>query len=224
VTLRTADPVATSVIRAIGLRKPLPADRILRPLVADNTKEFDTYEMEVNYLDDSHLLNLSWDEFHAWHSASNYIDGPLATRCLISPVALPPALPKLLDEVRMSYAFGQVTAIYGLCRALIETAITDVCVRIGALTKAQVDANYFFRDFPPARRISWVLRGSERSEAFDLYSEASSVIHGSKAPENTLDIIRRSIALVELLYARHARRLAAERNTQLHARHTKVSS
>jgi len=211
-TLTTTDSVAASVIRAIGLNQPLPADRILQPIVADASKQFDDYEMEFSYLDDSQLQDLSWDEFHRWYSTSGYIHGQIVTRCLISPVTLPPALPKILDEVRMCYAFGQMAAIYGLCRGLVETAITDVCVRIGALTKAQLEDDYFFRDFPPHRRINWTLRGSEKSEAFALYTATSRVIHGSKAPEDTASIVRRSIALVERLYSRHAHPLASNRN------------
>lgn len=212
VTLTTADSTAASVIRAIGLNHSLPADHVLRPLVATDTEQFNDYNMESSYLDDGELRNLSWDEFHRWYSGDRYIEGQLATRCLISPVPLPSTLRSILDEVRMCYAFGQMTAIYGLCRGLIETAITDVCVRIGALTKAQVGDDYFFKDFPPAKRINWVLRGSARSEAFALYTATSRVIHGSKAPENTRAIIRRSIALVELLYTRQARQLASDRN------------
>jgi hypothetical protein len=148
-TLTTSDSVAASVIRAIGLNQPLPADRILQPIVADASKQFDDYEMEFSYLDDSQLQDLSWDEFHRWYFTSGYIHGQIVTRCLISPVTLPPTLPKILDEVRMCYAFGQLAAIYGLCRGLVETAITDVCVRIGAITKAQLEDDYFFKDFPP---------------------------------------------------------------------------
>jgi hypothetical protein len=154
VTLTTADSVAASVIRNVGLNRPLPADRILKPLVADNNKHFDDYEMEFSYLDDSELQNLSWDEFHRWYSTVGYIHGQIVTRCLITPVSLPPAIPKLLDEVRMCYAFGQMAAIYGLCRGLVETALTDVCVRLGVITKKQVEDDYFFKDFPPHRRIN----------------------------------------------------------------------
>jgi hypothetical protein len=190
----------------------MPADRILQPLVADNTRQFDTYEMEFCYLDDSQLQELSWDDFHRNYSLDGYIDGQIVARCLISPVRLPTTISKILDEIRMCYGFGQLVAIYGLCRGLVETAITDVCVRIGALTKAQLDSDYFFKDFPPAKRINWTLRGSDRSEAFAIYTVTSRVIHGSKSPDKTQDIIRRSIALVERIYSRHAQHLVSNRN------------
>jgi hypothetical protein len=183
----------------------------LRPLFADDTKKFEEFEMGCSYLDDSELFDLSWDDFHQWHSPGHYIQGQIVTRCLISPVPLPGALPKILSEIRMSYAFGQMIAIYGLCRSLVETALTDVCFRIGALTKAQIEDDYFFKDFPPSKRINWVFRGPDRSEAFALYTATSRVIHGTKTPTDTHNIVRRSIALVELLYARHAGRLARER-------------
>jgi hypothetical protein len=212
VTLTTTDYSAATVIRAVGLNQPLPADRILQPLVADDTKQFDDYAMEFNYLDDSELRNLSWDEFHRWYSAATYIQGQIVTRCLISPVPLPPTVPKILSEVRMCYAFGQEAAIYALCRGLIETALTDVCLRIGVITKQQIEADYFFKDFPPHRRVNSTLHGPDRSEAFALYTATSRVIHGAKTPDDTTNIVRRSIGLVERLYSRHALRLATTRN------------
>jgi hypothetical protein len=217
VTITTSDPAATSIIRAIGLNEPLAADRILQPLIEPSStaerRAVVEYDMDCSYLDDSELHDLSWDEFHRWYSTSGYIDGQIVARCLVSPVPLRPEIRKILDEVRMCYGFGQMAAIHGLCRTLIETALTDVCLRIGALTKAQVESDYFFKDFPPAKRITWTLpRGTDRTEAFALYTATSRVIHGSKTPEDTRSIVRRSIALVERLYSRHARQLTNNRN------------
>lgn len=200
----TVDQTAATVIRAIGLNEPLPADKILRTILTTDPKLFEDYGMAYSYLEDSELEDVSWNEFHGSYSVSGYVSGQIVTRVLICPISPPNAISTILGEIQMCYAFGQMTAIHGLCRALIETALTDVCLRIGALTKAQIASNYFFKDFPPAQRIKWTLRGADRDEAFAIYTATSRVIHGATEPSNTASIVRESVALVERLYSRHA--------------------
>jgi hypothetical protein len=203
-TVTTTDSTATAVIRSIGLDEPLPADKVLEPVLANDPRLFEDYGMGYSYLKDSELEDVSWNEFHGSYSVSGYVSGQIVTRVLICPVTPPKAIPSILGEIQMCYAFGQMTAIHGLCRALIETALTDVCLRIGALTAAQVADDYFFKDFPPSRRINWTLRGPDRSEAFAIYTATSRVIHGTSEASDTASIVRRSVALVERLYSRHA--------------------
>ena len=205
-TVTTIDSKATTVVRSIGLDEPLPADNVLEPVLANDPKLFEDYGMRYSYLKDSELEDVSWNEFHGSYSVSGYVLGQIVTRVLICPVTPPKAIPSILGEIQMCYAFGQMTAIHGLCRALIETTLTDVCLRIGALTPAQVADDYFFKDFPPSRRINWTLRGADRSEAFAIYTATSRVIHGSTEVSDTASIVRRSVALVERLYSRHASR------------------
>lgn len=209
-TITTTDPIAIEVISRVGRRRALEADKILQPLAASDPSLYDEYGLATSYLPDSELQDLSWDQFHGAHGTEGYVFGRIITRPLISPVSLPRSMPEILEEIRMCYAFGQMTAIHGLCRTLIETALTDVCMRTGFLTKAEVESDYFFKDFPPHKRINWVLRGSSRSEAFQLYASTSRVIHGSSKPKETSTIVRNSIDLVERLYLQHASQLRAD--------------
>jgi len=199
-TIATTDQTAATVIRAIGLDEPLPADKILKPVLAVDPKLFEDYGMAYSYLEDSELEEVSWNEFHGSYPVSGYVSGQIVTRVLICPTSPPKAIPCIIAEIQMCYAFGQMTAIHGLCRALIETALTDVCLRIGALTQEQVASDYFFKDFPPSRRINWTLRGADRFEAFAIYTATSRVIHGTVEPSETASIVRRAVALVERLY------------------------
>lgn len=203
-TVSTSDRTAERVIRSIGLNEPLPADRILQPILAADPKQYETYGLAYSYLEDSELEDVSWNEFHGWYSVDGYVLGQIVTRVLVTPKSPPEVISTILSEIQMCYAFGQTTAIYGLCRTLIETALTDVCVRIGALTQAQVASDFFFKDFPPAKRIHWTLRGSYKAEAFELYTATSRVIHGNARASDATPIVRRSIALVERLYSLHA--------------------
>jgi hypothetical protein len=203
-TLTTTDRTAETVIRAIGLDEPLAADRIVKPLLAQDPKLFEDYGMGNSYLEDSELENMSWDDFHASYSVVGFVHGQILTRVLILPVTPPKTIPSIINEIQVCYSFGQMTAIHGLCRALIETALTDVCLRSGKLTPKQIADNYFFKDFPPSRRINWTLHGESRSEAFALYTATSRVIHGASEAEDTASIVRRSVALVEKLYSGHA--------------------
>ena len=206
-TITSADPVAVDVIRRVGRRQPLAADKILQPLVIGNSDEYDDYGMAVSYLSDSELLHFSWEDFHGWYGCERYVLGRIVARSLISPVMLPKSVPDIIDEIRMCYAFGQIIAVHGLCRTLIETALTDVCLRIGVLSEAQVKSDYFFKDFPPQKRIRWSLRGRLQSEALDLYGITSRVVHGSNAPADADTVIQKTIDLVERVYAEHASRL-----------------
>jgi hypothetical protein len=206
-TIKTADAIAIDVIHRVGRREPLAADKILQPLVIDNSEDYSQYDLAVSYLPDSKLYDVSWDEFHGWHGTEGYVLSRIIARALISPVTLPPSIPKIMNEIRMCYAFGQTIAVHGLCRTLIETALTDVCLRIGVLLEAQVKSDYFFKDFPPQKRIRWTLRGRLQSEALELYGVTSRVVHGSERPADTDTVIQNTIELVERLYAEHASKL-----------------
>jgi hypothetical protein len=209
-TVTTADPVATRVINRIGRNLPLPADKIVQPLVASDEKAFEEFGLIWSYLPDSEIHDLAWESFHGWHGTAGYMDGQIAVRPLVTPVSAPGALAEIIQEIRMCYAFGQMIAIHGLCRALLETALTDVCIRIGKLSQAEADSDFFFRDFPPWKRIKWVLRGAACNDAFSLYAATSRVIHGAAKPEDTRSVIRETIDLVERLYAQHAHALSSK--------------
>jgi hypothetical protein len=208
-TITTADAIAIDVIRRVGRRQPLEADKIIKPLLTQEGEDYNEYGLAVSYVPDSTLQDLSWEEFHGWHGTGGYVLSRLVARALVSPVTLPQSIPEIMEEIRMCYAFGQTIAIHGLCRTLIETALTDVCLRIGVLTEAQVKSEYFFQDFPPQKRIRSTLRGRLRSEALDLYGITSRVVHGSNAPRETNTVIEKTIDLVERLYGEHASRLQA---------------
>ena len=113
-TVTTQDPVATRVINRIGRNLPLPADKLVQPLVATDEDAFDDFGLMWSYLPDSEIHEISWDTFHGWHGTDGYMDGQIAVRPLITPVPAPRALSEIIQEIRMCYAFGQMIAIHGL--------------------------------------------------------------------------------------------------------------
>ena len=203
-TFTTTDTVAIRVLNRVGRRQPLPGDEIVRPLVAPDAERFEQFGLLWSYIPDSEASDISWDSFHGWHGTDDYLAGIIVARPLIAPVQVPGTLSKIIQEIRMCYAFGQLIAVYGLCRTLFETALTDVCVHVGVLTQEDVDGNYLSRRLRLKGRIDRTLQGAAHGEASMLYCELSQVVHGSAEPNNVDSVIRQTINLTERLYAQNA--------------------
>jgi hypothetical protein len=211
-TLTTKDPTAIRVLNRIGRRQPLAADEIVQPLVASDEKRFEQFGLLWSYIPDTEASDISWDSFHGWHGTDDYLKGIIVARPLLATVSTRLALSRIIQEIRMCYAFGQFIAVYGLCRTLFETAVTDVCVRVGVLTKEDADSDYFSRRLRLKGRIDRTLEGSARREASLLYCELSRIVHGSAEPNDVDSVIRQTINLTERLHAQNASKISARTN------------
>ena len=208
-SLTEGDPVTLEVLTKVATDEPFDADHIVTTLIESQPGDVITYDLVWSYIDQDDLRNRSWDDFLGSYGLDGVIQGRIDARCLLSPVEPPRELEEVIQEMRLCFAFGQLTAVHALCRTLLETALTDLCLRLGHISKKELNSEFFFKDYPPARRIQAVTpsRSEDREEAFRLYKGASKIIHGTDQPKGTGEVAARTIRLVERLYRRHANRL-----------------
>lgn len=201
-----AEPPILRVFSMIAADKPFAADHIVKSIVAPQPGDSVTYDLQWSYIDQDDLRNRSWDDFLGNYGLDGVIQGRLDARCLITSVDTPKELNDIIEEMRLCFAFGQITAVYALCRTLLESAITDICLRLGHISKTDMNSDFFFKDYPPSRRIQAITRprSDERDEAFRLYRITSKIIHGADTPKASGNVASRTISLVEYLYGRHA--------------------
>jgi len=207
-----ADSNIFNILSTIALDRPLAADQFVSKLFDPQPGDDINYNIYWSYLDQKELFNKSWDDFLSNYSLGQVIQGQLDARCLLTTIPIPREIYSIIEEMRICFAFGQCTAVCALCRTLIESAITDICLRLGCISQDEANSDSFFKDYPPSRRILAITRpkSDDREEAFRLYKETSRIIHGTKAPKGSEDISARSIRLVERLYQNHARLLETE--------------
>lgn len=204
-----ADAPTLRVLSMIAGDKPFESDHIIKAIIEPQPGDLVIYNLQWSYIDQDDLQNRSWDDFLGNYGLDGVIQGRLDARCLLTPVDTPKELEDIIDEMRLCFAFGQITAVFALCRTLLESAITDICLRLGHISKAEMTSDFFFKNYPPSRRIKAITRSrsDEQDEAFRLYKITSMIIHGADMPKGSRDIASRTISLVEYLYRRHAKDL-----------------
>jgi hypothetical protein len=195
------------ICRSVLENKPIDADHIINPLLEDEGDDYSRYNMGWSYLEDEKLHSMSWDGFLGNHSLDYVMEGHIEARCLVSAVSLPDSFKSILDEIRINYAFGNLTSVHSLCRTLLETGLTDLCLRLGFISCDDLHDAFFFKQYPPKERIFKTCRGPDRDEAFRIYKIASESIHGVSKKDDGMSLIRATIHLLEKLYAQHAQKL-----------------
>jgi hypothetical protein len=138
----------------------------------------------------------------------------MEARPLILPVEIPAQLHVFVHEARDCYASEHYNAVYSLTRTLLETAITDICLRSGLIPKNFFEGNYF-RDYPPHERIDRVTRGNSRLRnlVLRLYKRTSLLVHGAKTVDaaQALSALAEAQAYVHQLYRNHQAALEPRR-------------
>jgi len=195
------------ICRCVLENKPTDADKIITPLLEDDGDDYSRYNMGWSYLEDEKLHTMSWDGFLGNHSLDCVMEGHIEARCILSSVRFPESFGRIIDEIRISYAFNSLTAVHSLCRTLLETGLTDLCLRLGYISENQINDRFFFKDYPPKERIFKTCRGPDKDEAFRIYKIASESIHGVSKQVEGMSLIRATISLLEKLYAQHASNL-----------------
>ena len=85
-------------------------------------------------------------------SPAEYVAGLAQVQVLIAPFQIPANLECFLEEARQCYAFGQYAAVQSLSRTILETAVTDIGVRIRKLP-AEILTQNMSRKYPAEQRI-----------------------------------------------------------------------
>ena len=104
--------------------KPFESDHIIKAIIEPQPGDLVIYNLQWSYIDQDDLQNRSWDDFLGNYGLDGVIQGRLDARCLLTPVDTPKELEDIIDEMRLCFAFGQITAVFALCRTLLESAIT----------------------------------------------------------------------------------------------------
>jgi hypothetical protein len=145
----------------------------------------------------------------SWLSPQDYVLALSRVNALISPVPVPETLRQFVEEARQCYAFDQPNAVYSLSRTKLETAVNDICVRIGRMPKHVLQEDDF-REWPFSRRLGLLLSGPCLTRAYDHYKLLCRLVHGGTTvtPGDALTALAETLGYVSQLYAvyRHAMR------------------
>jgi hypothetical protein len=93
------------------------------------------------------------DQWFGYRDLPGYVRRLMEARPLILPVDIPGDLHVFVHEARDCYASEHYNAVYSLTRTFLETAVTDICLRLGLVPKNFYQGRYF-KDYPPYERIS----------------------------------------------------------------------
>lgn len=82
------------------------------------------------------LMSEKYDElfgdFHTWFDVCSYYSDKMEIGAIISSAIVPRKILPYFNEIRETYAFGQLRASIALCRALLEMVLYDKLDRMGA--------------------------------------------------------------------------------------------
>jgi hypothetical protein len=145
----------------------------------------------------------------SWLSPQDYVLALSQVDALISPVPVPETLRQFVDEARQCYALQQPNAVYCLSRTILETAVNDICVRIGRMQKHVLQEDDF-REWPFSRRLGLLSSGGCFTRAYDHYHLLCRLVHGGTTVTSgdALTALAETLGYVSQLYAvhRHAMR------------------
>jgi hypothetical protein len=140
-----------------------------------------------------------------WFDSRDYALGLARADAFISTITVPTELQVFIGEARQCYALGQYCAVYALSRTILETALTDICLRISFIP-ADADPKRYYWDYPLKKRIERLATGTLKDRIKTLYYDKTSVlIHGGTTAHggDALEALAESLALVHLLYEIH---------------------
>ncbi len=139
----------------------------------------------------------------SWISPAEYVARLAQVNLLIPPFQVPLNLRVFLEEARQCYACGQYSAVQSLCRTILETAVTDIAVRIGDLPAAVWTKN-MSGEYPAKKRIELVA-DTNSAQVYDHYKDLCQVVHGrdTSATSGPLGSLTKTIRFVQYLYEKH---------------------
>ena len=148
----------------------------------------------------------------SWLFPRDYVLALSRVNALISPVPVPETLRQFVEEARQCYAFQQPNAVYSLSRTILETAVNDICVRIGRMPKHVLHEDDF-REWSFSRRLGLLSSGPCHTRAYDHYKLLCRLVHGGTTVTSgdALTALAETLGYVSQLYAvhRHAMRGSA---------------
>ncbi len=116
------DTYAREILQKISRGETLPAERAFQGSILE--------EYFIDELDDIEIEQLGSELFFSWISHYEYVEALYDIGSLILAAGkIPEYLAHFLDEARKCYAFQQYSAVYSLCRTMLEITVRHVCVK-----------------------------------------------------------------------------------------------
>ena len=193
------DEKAARLLRRISGGDSLPTDRLLERL---GPPEGD--EVALHVFDFWELRELASEYFYSWYGPEDYIRALGEVRPLILRSAVSDGVQRLVNEVRLCYAFQQYDAVCGMCRALLEACIRDICERQSLFPELG-------RNVVLLEKYSWgtlrdkVSSGLLRERLAKLYWRLCEVLHARTTAdaEEAREAFQETLEVVEDLYDAH---------------------
>jgi hypothetical protein len=188
---------AAALLQKITTGEGLPTDKVLAHLHSalgpkQALEEFAEEDLE----------ELGSELFYSWFSHYEYIAGLAELRPLIVGGSVGESVSRLVRQVKDCYAFQQYDAAYGMCRAVIEASVRDICVR-RQLFPDLGDNVVLFEEFKWSQLRDKVSSGPLRERLRCLYSRLCAVLHARKsvAKDEARRAFEETLQVVEQLYA-----------------------
>ena len=161
-------------------------------------------ELEDSEFSDAEIEELGGEKFYSWYSHTEYIKAlgelrPLVLRCTTSD-----SVKRLVEQVKMCYAFQQYDAAFGLCRTLLEASIRDICARRGLFSERDESEVLY-------EHISWgqlrdrVSCGAPNDRLKALFDRQCRVLHARIAAgaRDAREVYKETLLVIEELYELH---------------------
>jgi hypothetical protein len=197
ISVANADAVA--LLQKITTGEGLPTDKIIRQLHSASGAE----EPPSEFSDDE-LEALGSELFYSWFSHYEYISGLAELRPLAVNGSVGESVSRLVRQVKDCYAFQQYDAAFGLCRAVIEASVRDICVRRRLFPELGENV-VLFEEFKWSQLRDKVSSGPLREQLRRLYSDLCAVLHARRtvAKDEARRAFEETLQIVEQLYAAH---------------------
>lgn len=154
-----------------------PLNSVVMMVMKLNYPDITPQEVHLQTFNESELEDLSSEHFYSWYSGLDYVQDLIDLGSVVVSAEIDGHLCWYVSEIRSSYVFQQYLAVAVLCRTLLESTIRAIGIR-KELIPEEYDTFQFYRDYPPSKLISTVLKGEIKRKVHDQYNELSEIIHG----------------------------------------------
>jgi hypothetical protein len=155
-----------------------------------------------------------FDEFHTWFDVCYYYSNKMRVGAIISSSHIPKKVLPYFEEIRETYAFGQLRSSIALCRALLEMILFDKLNRLKAFaTRPQQPTNINpekegnLNIYIRLAKIRKIINNNETDIAHSIRIYCNSILHLKDEDitpnkSDTFGTIVDTIGLIESIYRR----------------------
>ena len=193
------DEVARTVLLGVYSVGDFQSDKIVHRL-----SKLGSDDIVGDEFSDAEIEKLGSEKFYSWYSHTEYVKALGELRPLIVQCATSESVKRIVEEVKMCYAFQQYAGALGLCRTLLEASIRDICARRGLFSERDKSEVLY-------EQISWkklrdrVSCGQLNDRLKALYERQCRVLHArSDAGQKDARVVfHGTLLVIEELYELH---------------------